>query len=195
MAVPWPCPVWNQFSMDHNWQGRSDRWFNNWTRHPDTRQSGWSGKPIASRLSVTGYIDGCPVRLYQFTGLDREGAWLYSGHSHAAAVTGTALLAALCLTCNETHSVQHHVLLKELSLDVGDLKSCQPACNLTFNLQIISCQLVCVRCYHSTVSALQVLQVQVLTDIHCTANCLHITLLSLLDLSGPFDSVGHEILV
>jgi len=78
-----------------------------------------------------------------------EGARQYSGHSRAADIWHS-------ITCSLMSNMQR----SSLSFTERVVAGCRwsEVCNLIFNLQIISCQLVCFsihyRCYHSTVSAL-----------------------------------------
>jgi len=105
-------------------------------------------------------------------------------------------------------------LLKKPSLDAGDLKSYRPVSNLTFMSKVVetredrrwaTCRILAVkrsdaavavrlpplRRHHSMETAL----LRVLSDIFCAADCQHVTLLGLLDLSAAFDCVDHNILI
>ena len=122
-------------------------------------------------------------------------------------------LINLCLSKGHfPQSYKHAIItpkLKKITCDKGDIKNYRPVSNLCFISKVIervvAKQLIhhlesnCLlpanqsgyRQYHSTETAL----LQVCMELFANMDAQHVSLLGLLDLSGAFDCVDHEILL
>lgn len=118
-----------------------------------------------------------------------------------------------CLTRGHVPVSQKHAvvspLIKKVGLDTSDPSNYRPVSNLTFMSKVVERAVAeqlheyltvykllprnqsAYRKFHSTETAL----LRVWSDILMAADCRHVTLLSLIDLSAAFDCVDHGILL